>query len=222
MGSLHLKLLGGFAACSSSGAAVHVRGKKTQALLAYLAVNVDKGLTREKAIGLLWSDRDDSHARSSLRQVLFGLRRDLATVHPAPLEFNGDTVTVSAKAVSTDVARFERLAASGSTADLRLATTTYEGDFLDGIAVQDLAFEEWLAIQRARFHEMVINVYRSLLPHLSGSEAVIAASRLVALDQLRELFAPRIDAGIRRSGAFRTCNTAVPHLSGYSVAGFAR
>jgi TolB-like protein/DNA-binding SARP family transcriptional activator/tetratricopeptide (TPR) repeat protein len=186
MGSLHLKLLGGFAACSSSGTAVHIRGKKNQALLAYLAVNIDKGLTREKAIGLLWSDRDDSHARSTLRQVLFSLRRDLAAIHPAPLEFNGDTVAVNAKAVSTDVARFERLAASGSAADLQVATTAYEGEFLDGIAVQDLAFEEWLAIQRVRFHEMIINVYLSLLPHLSGSEAVVAASRLVALDQLRD------------------------------------
>ena len=62
---LQLKLLGGFAACSSSGAAVHVRGKKNQALLAYLAANADKGLTREKAIGLLWSDRDDHLVQSN-------------------------------------------------------------------------------------------------------------------------------------------------------------
>ena len=183
---LQLKLLGGFTACSSSGAAVHVRGKKNQALLAYLAVNADKGLTREKAIGLLWSDRDDHHARSSLRQALFGLRRDLAAILPAPLDFIGETITVNARVVSTDVARFERLAASGSAAELRLATTTYEGDFLDGFTVQDLAFEEWLTVQRVRFNEMIINVYRSLLPHLSGTEAVVAASRLVALDQLRD------------------------------------
>jgi TolB-like protein/DNA-binding SARP family transcriptional activator/Tfp pilus assembly protein PilF len=183
---LQLKLLGGFTACSSSGAAVHVRGKKNQALLAYLAVNAGKGLTREKAIGLLWSDRDDNHARSSLRQALFGLRRDLAAILPAPLDFIGETITVNARVVSTDVARFERLAASGSAAELRLATTTYEGDFLDGFTVQDLAFEEWLTVQRVRFNEMIINVYRSLLPHLSGTEAVVAASRLVALDQLRD------------------------------------
>jgi TolB-like protein/DNA-binding SARP family transcriptional activator/Tfp pilus assembly protein PilF len=186
MGSLQLKLLGGFTACSSSGTAVHVRGKKNQALLAYLAVNADKGLTREKAIGLLWSDRDDHHARSSLRQALFGLRRDLAAFFPAPLDVIGETITVNARMVSSDVAVFERLAASGSAADLRLATTTYEGDFLDGITVQGLAFEEWLAVQRVRFNEMIINVYRSLLPHLSGTEAVVAASRLVALDQLRD------------------------------------
>jgi TolB-like protein len=183
---LHLKLLGGFTACSSSGAAVHVRGRKSQALLAYLAVNADKGLTREKAIGLLWSDRDDHRARSSLRQALFGLRRDLAAFSPAPLDVVGETITVNAQVVSTDAARFERLAASRSAADLRLAATTYEGDFLDGITVQGLAFEEWLAVQRVRFNDMIINVYRSLLPRLGGTEAVVAASRLVALDELRE------------------------------------
>jgi TolB-like protein len=88
--------------------------------------------------------------------------------------------------VSTDVARFERLAGSGSAADLRLAAIIYEGDFLDGITEKGLAFEVWLAVQRVRLNEMIIDAYRSLLPHLTGTEAVVAASRLVSLDQLRD------------------------------------
>ena len=106
MAALRLKMLGGFAACSSSGQAVVVSGKKNQALLTYLAMNAGKRLSREKLINLLWSDRGDSQARSSLRQTLFALRQDLAGIDPTPLVFDGDIVAVNESAISTDVANF--------------------------------------------------------------------------------------------------------------------
>ena len=186
MASLQLKVLGGFAACSSSGQAVAVSGKKNQALLAYLAMNAGRRLPRERLINLLWSDRGDSHARSSLRQALFGLRRDLAAINPAPLVFDGDIVVVNASAISTDMAKFERLAPSGLVADLSLAAELYGGELLDGVVVRDPAFEEWLATERGRLREVLIGVLSRLLAHLTGTEAIVLANRLIALDQLRE------------------------------------
>jgi DNA-binding SARP family transcriptional activator len=47
MASLHFKLLGGFAAFHPSGHAIRIHSKKNRALLAYLAVNAAKPLTRE-------------------------------------------------------------------------------------------------------------------------------------------------------------------------------
>jgi DNA-binding SARP family transcriptional activator len=67
--------MGGFAAVLSSGRAVEISGKKDQALLIYLALHADKKLTRVKLISLLWSDRGEAQARSSLRQVLGPPRR---------------------------------------------------------------------------------------------------------------------------------------------------
>src|ERR1700757_1847390 len=98
MASLHLRLLGGFAAILPTGREVRVSGKKNQALLAYLALDADRRLTREKAISVFGSDRGDAQARSSLRQALAALRRDLAGVEPAPLAFDGDTVALGSGA----------------------------------------------------------------------------------------------------------------------------
>src|SRR5262245_39120335 len=102
MASLQLKLLGGFTVCLASGQAIEVSGKKNRALLAYLALYPAKRFSREGRVGLLWSDRGDAQARSSLRQALVALRREVEGVVPAPLIFEGDTVAVGPSSVSTD------------------------------------------------------------------------------------------------------------------------
>jgi len=186
MAALHLKLLGGFAACSSSGQPVIVSGQKNRALLAYLAMNAGQRQSRENLINLFWSDRGDSQGRSSLRQALFALRRDLSKIDPKPLAFDGDVVALNASAVSTDVTKFERLVKSASITDLTLATQLFEGELLDGVVVRDPAFGDWLTAQRGRMREMVIAALGRLIPHRSGAQAIILASRLIALDQLRE------------------------------------
>ncbi len=186
MTPLQLKLLGGFAACLASGRNVPVAGKKNQALLAYLALNPGKRLSREKLVGLLWSDRGDAQARSSLRQALVALRHDLVGIKPTPLLLEGDAVAIAPSAVSTDVADFGRLAASKSAYELRQAAALYEGDLLEGLAVRDPAFDEWLSVERGRLHETAINALGKLLCHLENAEAVAAGQQLVALDPLRE------------------------------------
>src|SRR5215469_16372428 len=77
MAHLELRVMGGFAAVLPAGQVVEVSGKKNQALLTYLALHADKKLTRETLISLLWSDRREAQARSSLRQALAALKRDL-------------------------------------------------------------------------------------------------------------------------------------------------
>src|SRR6516164_7055558 len=104
MAALQLRVMGGFAAVLPTGQPAEVSGKKNQALLTYLALHADKQLTREKLIGLLWSDRGEAQARSSLRQALAALRRDLAGIEPPPLAVEGDTVALDGSTVSTDVA----------------------------------------------------------------------------------------------------------------------
>src|SRR5215469_16725759 len=186
MASLQLKLLGGFSAGLSSGQTVEVSGRKNQALLAYLALNAGKKLTREKLVGLLWSDRGDSHGRNSLRQNLVLLRRDLAGVNPRPVVFDGDTLTLDTNIVEVDVAKFERLATSTVAADLQQAAATYAGDLLDGISISDLAFDEWVSTERSRLRDVAISALGRLVEHQSAAEAIATAKRLVALDPLRE------------------------------------
>ena len=92
MGQAHicnLSLFGGFRLGAADGSIIAIAGQKNQALIALLALSPDMSASREKLIGILWSDSGSQHARNNLRQVLFGLRRDLASV-PLLLQTDGE------------------------------------------------------------------------------------------------------------------------------------
>jgi TolB-like protein/Tfp pilus assembly protein PilF len=186
MAPLHLKLLGGFSAHESRGRAIDVSGRKNQALLAYLVLNPGRKITREKLLGLLWGERAEAQARASLRQALAVLRRDLEEIEPDALMLEGDSVGVEPAAIATDVTRFERLASSDAAEDLREAARLYEGDLLDGIAIRDPVFEEWLSAERGRLRETAIGCLTRLLERQPAPEAIATGRRLLALDPLRE------------------------------------
>lgn len=186
MGSLRLKLLGSFEARRASGEILEIAGRKNQALLAYIALRPGKFLPREKLVNLLWSDRGEAQARNSLRQALVTLRRDLQGIDPAPLIFERDTIAGDAAGIATDVAEFEALAASGTPDALRRAARLYEGDLLDGLAIRDAAFEEWLSGEQGKLRESAVAVLERLSTLTSGAEAMTVARQLLALDPLRE------------------------------------
>src|SRR5215831_18427299 len=70
---LVLEMLGHFAIrlidCS-----IEITGRKSRALIAYLAL-ADRGIeTRERLVGLLWSEVEEDRARASLRQSIYEIR----------------------------------------------------------------------------------------------------------------------------------------------------
>jgi len=142
--ALHINLLGGFEARLASGAALSLKGRKTQALLAYLALSPGQPRSREELVGLLWGDRGEEQARSSLRQSLSELRKALGDAGETALIADRDTVSLAAEAVDVDVSAFERLIDDGTPTALEEAAELYRGDLLDGIGVHDPAFEDWL------------------------------------------------------------------------------
>ncbi len=75
MTRLSLTLLGDFQARLGPGSPLRLRARKTQALLAYLALPAGQAHSRDKLAALLWGDRSPQHARSRLRETLFVLRR---------------------------------------------------------------------------------------------------------------------------------------------------
>src|SRR5689334_16054916 len=60
---LELKLLGGFEAHLQGGAALVLPTRKTQALLAYLALPPGRSHPRDKLATLLWGDMQNAQAR---------------------------------------------------------------------------------------------------------------------------------------------------------------
>jgi TolB-like protein/Tfp pilus assembly protein PilF len=188
--SLNIRLLGGFAGHLASGEAVAPIGRKAQALLAYLALAPGTPHTREKLTALLWSDRGEAQARSSLRQALSELRKALAGADPPPLETKGEAVALAAGAVVVDTDVLERLIAGGERPSLESAVDLYRGDLLDGFGVPDPAFEDWLRGERQRLREIAREAMTRLLELQladgTADGALATARRLLGLDPLQE------------------------------------
>src|SRR6476646_7798741 len=82
MTQLRLQLLGDYQIHDDTGALVTLSAKKSQALLAYLAVKPSQRVSRDKMANLLWSSTGPEQARQSLRQLLSTLRKELSAISP--------------------------------------------------------------------------------------------------------------------------------------------
>jgi len=102
-----IELLGGFEFSSVDGEPIRLKTRKTQVLLAYLALNGGATQPRSKLIGLLWSTRSDEQASASLRQALSELRRQLDPIAPDALEINRQSATLDTRAIEVDALLFE-------------------------------------------------------------------------------------------------------------------
>src|SRR5213080_2168344 len=138
MAVLRLALLGTFEARLDSGSAVTFPRKKSEALLAYLALQPGRMIARDKLAALLWGDASDERARHSLRQALVTLRQALPRAAAACLVEKGDNVGVSPTAVEVDVTRFEALATAARPEALERAAALYRGDLLEGMSLAEL------------------------------------------------------------------------------------
>jgi len=190
MAVAHLTLFGGFELRLANGELVELTGQKDRALLAVLALSAGTSHGRDKLASLLWSDRGDQQARDSLKHALTKLRQCLPASAQASIVADRSAARLDPEAITTDVAAFERLAGSGSTAALEQAAALYRGELLDGIAIRDPAFEEWLLVERQRLRHLLEQVLSKLLSQAlsegAAERAVAAAHRLLTLDPLRE------------------------------------
>src|SRR5262249_25172902 len=220
MARLTLTLLGGFRARLDPGVRLALPTRKAQALLAYLAVPPGPAHPRDKLANLLWGSTKEATARTSLRQTLYALRRSLRDTDSQPLRVDAETVSLDPAAVAVDVGEFERQASEGTPAALVEAAAVYQGDFLEGLTVQEPPFEDWLLALRERLRELALTVLGRLLTHQraagSTEEALQTALRLLALDPLQEpvhraLMRLYADTG-RRGAALRQYQRCVTTL----------
>src|SRR5947208_4212018 len=109
MTQLRVQLLGDYQIHDDSGALVNLSAKKSQALMAYLAVKPSQRVSRDKMAGILWSSTGPEQARQSLRQLLSTMRKELAQISPDHklLIEEADFLGVDGNDVVADVAEFE-------------------------------------------------------------------------------------------------------------------
>jgi TolB-like protein len=178
-----IELLGGFEIVGPRGAAIEISGRKPRALMAILALSPDLTTRRQRLVDLLWSDRANTQARSSLRQALLSLKRDLAAHGLDIIVTDGDRVGLAVGRVDVDAFDFARLAADGKAAD---AAALYRGPLLDGFLVGDVAFEDWAREERRKVEELAVGAFEDVLKETPAGGRVAPARRLLAVDPLRE------------------------------------
>jgi len=200
-------VLGPFQAEWSDGSPLEVTGKKSQALLGYLAVEHARPHSREQLASLLWSETGDERARHNLRQALSKIRRS----HGPLITTAGDTLTLDADLCSADVRDFGGLARSEDVSDLKRCMDLYRDDLLDGLVLREALYDEWLLGAQHQFRRTACDVIERLASRLTeldrADEAVDVLNRRIAMDpacesahrHLMELF----ERTGRRSDALR-------------------
>jgi len=180
-----LRLLGGFVLHGKDGTPITLSSKKAAALLAYLCHRPGEAVSRSKIATLLWPDRGEEQARSSLRQTLSVLRKALDNDNGAVVVSAAQDLSVASNAVTVDSVEFET-AEPGD----RAAVEMYQGPFMDGFDIRAETFEDWLRGERARLAAHAARTFTLRLEQCQDrgdhGEALKIAIRLLALDPLRE------------------------------------
>ncbi|HQW66039.1 MAG TPA: AAA family ATPase [Gemmatimonadales bacterium] len=118
-------------------------------LLAYLVAQQGRGTSRETLTTLGWGERDDAHAKASLRQALYRLRQLLGR---DALTEEGTTIQCVAP-LSSDWEDATRAVAAGDDA---LLLATVNGRYLDGLESDDGDLGGgWLAAERLRWERQL-------------------------------------------------------------------
>jgi predicted ATPase/DNA-binding SARP family transcriptional activator len=182
---LRLLTLGGLSlhseAVELTGAA---RQRRRLALLAALAVSGDRGVTRDRILGLLWTDVDETRGRQALSQSLYALRRDTGR---DDLVVGADALRLNPDAITSDIGDFGAAIAGERLED---AAGLYTGPFLDGVYVADAGeFERWAELERARHARIAERAIEMLAARAeSRGDHLDAATwwrKLVSIDPLK-------------------------------------
>ena len=139
-----LRLFGGFSLLADglliSGAAAQPR---RIAVLAILADAWPAAVTRDRILGLIWPEQDESGARRLLTQALYELRRELGN---GTIIGAGRDLLLDRSALSVDLIDFRETVRTG---DVERAASLYRGPFLDGFYLRAGGeFERWTATVR--------------------------------------------------------------------------
>lgn len=145
----------------SAGADAPPPRRQTITLLGLLAIASATGMRRERLASLLWPDRDEEHARASLRQALTASRRVLEGTS-LTLVAGTSMVQLEGEASSVDVRAFEPEATglierSGPPERFARVVALYRDELMPGHLCPRPA-EEAIAAARERMHQIALRL----------------------------------------------------------------
>lgn len=134
---------------------VQLSNRKSRALLAYLFLT-DKGREkRERLMGLLWSETDDTRARASLRQALYETRAALSAAGYDGFEADKFDVGLKTGTFESDITNVIERARAGEMHRLLLERERLTDQLLDGCDAIDPAFDVLLTAKREAIRQRI-------------------------------------------------------------------
>ena len=190
-----IELFGGLQILQEGGKPVQLLPQQPNALLAYLALHLQRSHTREELIERLWPEEQAGDVQKKMRNSLHLLRQrfeqpPLDQAHL--LRITRQTIGLDPNFVSTDVQEFkDALSAAAATTDrearqqyLAQAARLYRGDLLPGF------YQDCFVSERNRLSDLYASALHLLTQVYEQSgdleKAVESARRVVALDPLME------------------------------------
>lgn len=142
------------------------------ALLALLATEPSRAVSREKIVGLLWPESSESKARARLNTCVYQVRQH---VSGGVLESAGDVLHLRDDGLRCDVWAFRDALEAGSPRD---AVRHYGGPFLDGFYLRGSPpFEKWLDREQARLRTAYHDALEILAEAAEGRDDAGEAAR---------------------------------------------
>ncbi|WP_426956993.1 BTAD domain-containing putative transcriptional regulator [Muricoccus radiodurans] len=167
------------------GREVRLRNRKARAVIAYLALTRSGEETRERLVGLLWSEFEEDKARASLRQVVHELREALPD---HVLQAERLVLRLDPAAISLDVERVLRAMTEGEVDPLLSGTLRVADSLMEGLEDLDAAFREWVLGQRQILHDRLSRGLETMIrgPAAPSGGRRVAAQALLNLDPTHE------------------------------------
>jgi DNA-binding SARP family transcriptional activator len=184
-----------------------VAQRRRLALLALLAATPDGRMAREKLCAYLWPDSPDEHARASLVDAVYALRKRLG--RDALLSI-GAEIRLNPDRIQSDVQRFRAAVAAGNH---REAVELYAGPFLDGFFIPRAdEFERWAESERQiRTHEYARSLEKLAQRHNAAGDSAGAADAWRQLSR-HDPYSSRVALALMRAlAAAGERETAVQH-----------
>jgi len=186
-GPMIVRLLGDFAA-EFDGRKILLGTRKAKALIAYLALSDNAQDTRERLVGLLWSESDEERARASLRQAVHDIRLAFDHLRFAGFRIDKQALSLSRDLRTCDVDEVLAAVTQGVVHPRLLETQRITDTLLSDLDNIDPAFQVWVLTKRQLLLDRLTLALERMLPTEGDlRDASDAALALLNLDPTHEV-----------------------------------
>ncbi|MES0166655.1 hypothetical protein NKJ87_11705 [Mesorhizobium sp. M0027] len=134
------------------------KSRKAQALFAYLAFCKNMIESRERLAGLLWGENSEEAARTSLRQLISGIKKDTKQFPIQIFDCDRNNVWLQPIHVSSDAATHIADLEQNIVPEVMITQKRLFGGFLVNLRDIDPSFDMWLSVQREYLHDRAVKL----------------------------------------------------------------